>query len=159
MKHLLNGVAIVAALMVAAPAWAQTTTAPMTPSSRAAPSASTAAPMEPVASARRHKVRTHKTTRTGRHTVMRRGTGSSDNIANQLNSQELGRVGGSVPPGGSSLRGGWNEPSYGQPSPTQGIPGAGQPSASSHALTGPGPAYEPGQFQPSPSPNAPAQMR
>jgi hypothetical protein len=52
----------------------------------------------------------------------------SDSMANQLNTQELQRVGGGrnlMAPG--TLGGG-----YGQPSPTQGIPGGDQPSASSH---------------------------
>ena len=44
MKHLLNGVAIAAALAIAAPAWAQ---APMTPGGAGAPSA--AAPAAPAA--------------------------------------------------------------------------------------------------------------
>src|SRR5437762_3269313 len=43
MKHLMNGVAIAAALAIAAPVWAQSG-APMTPSSRAPAAASTAAP-------------------------------------------------------------------------------------------------------------------
>jgi hypothetical protein len=59
MKHLLNGVAIIATLAIAAPIWAQTS-APMTPSSRApaatapaAPAASPAAPA-PMATKARH---------------------------------------------------------------------------------------------------------
>jgi hypothetical protein len=81
---------------------------------------------------------------------MRRGTarqgGASDNIANQLNSQELSRVGGSTPgmapaPGmgpGPGMAPGMTPPpgsqggGYGQPNQVYGIPGAGQPSASSH---------------------------
>lgn len=159
MKHLLNGVAIAAALTIAGPVWAQTTAAPMTPSSRAAPSTSTAAPMEPMASTG-HKMRMHRTAR--HHTVMRRGTSrrgsADDNVANQLNAQELGRAGSSAPARAPGMAPGMSGP-YGQPSQIQGMPGAGQPSASAHAPTGPGPAYVPGQFQPSPSPNAPAQMR
>jgi hypothetical protein len=130
MKHLLNGVAIIATLAIAAPVWAQTS-APMTPSSRApaaaapaAPAASTAAPA-PMATKARHKRVAHR--------GMRRGTArraSPDSMANQLNAQELQRVGGGgarnlMAPG--TLGGG-----YGQPSPTQGIPGGDQPSASSH---------------------------
>jgi hypothetical protein len=130
MKHLLNGVAIIATLAIAAPVWAQTS-APMTPSSRApaaaapaAPAASTAAPA-PMATKARHKRVAHR--------GMHRGTArraSPDSMANQLNAQELQRVGGGgarnlMAPG--TLGGG-----YGQPSPTQGIPGGDQPSASSH---------------------------
>jgi hypothetical protein len=103
MKHLLNGVAIAAALAIAAPVWAQTG-APMTPSSRAPAAASTA---------RRGKAR----------------MANSDSMANQLNAQELSRAGGGArnPMAPGTLGGG-----YGQPSPTQGIPGGDQPSASSH---------------------------
>ena len=134
MKHLLNGVAVVAALAIAAPVWAQTA-APMTPSSRApaaapaatAPAASMAAPAAPTAKARHKRVVSHrKATRRG----MARKAGP-DSMANQLNAQELSRVqsGGYgdrlMAPG--TLGGG-----YGQPAPTQGIPGGNQPSASSH---------------------------
>lgn len=68
----------------------------------------------------------------------RTGRGTTDNIANQLNAQELQRAGGGGPvsaPGGGmapgTLGGG-----YGQPAPTQGIPGGDQPSASSHPPMG-----------------------
>jgi len=161
MKHLLNGVAVVAALAIAAPVWAQTA-APMTPSSRApaaapaatAPAASMAAPAAPTAKARHKRVSHHKATRRGMT-----GKASPDNIANQLNARELARVGSSSAPGMTGSygwgydqgAGGYGQPSptqggargglmapgtlgggYGQPSPTQGIPGGNQPSASSH---------------------------
>ena len=72
MKYVLNGVAVAAALTIAAPVWAQTSAAPMTPSSPAAPpSASTAVPMEPMAS---HRMRAHRRTRTSQRTVVRRAT-------------------------------------------------------------------------------------
>src|SRR6266581_4956661 len=108
MNHLLTGTAFAAALVIAAPVWAQAN-APMTRSSPAVPpSASTAAPMTPMASkARHHQVRMR------RHHVMRRGMGRqaspSDNVADQLNAQQLGRAGGSPPgmpygrPGGSTV--------------------------------------------------------
>lgn len=44
---------------------------------------------------------------------------------------------------------------YGQPNQTQGIPGAGQVPQSSNYPSGSGPQYVPGQYQVSPSPNAP----
>jgi hypothetical protein len=127
MKHLFNGVAIAAALAIAAPVWAQTG-APMTPSSRApagsAPAASAPAPA-PTATKARAKRATHR--RTARRGKARMA--GSDSMANQLNAQELQRVQGGgrnlMAPG--TLGGG-----YGQPSPTQGIPGGDQPSASSH---------------------------
>ena len=128
MKHLFNGVAIAAALAIAAPVWAQTG-APMTPSSRApagsAPAASAPAPA-PMATKARPKRATHR--RVVRRSKARMA--GSDSMANQLNAQELQRVGGGGgrnPMARGTLGGG-----YGQPSPTQGIPGGDQPSASSH---------------------------
>ena len=135
-KHLLSGVAIIATLAIVAPVWAQTSTAmkPSTPTASSAP-ASTA----PMATAPRHK-------RMGHRMAMRHGkrrAASPGNIANRLNAQELARVGSSSPPSPtlgptpSGTSGGPMAPGtlgggYGQPSPTQGIPGGNQPSASSH---------------------------
>jgi hypothetical protein len=150
-KHLLNGVAIVVALAVAAPVWAQTA-APMTPSSGAPAAAPPAAATAPAAKAR-HKRVSHSRASHGK--AMRRGTArrtSPDNIANQLNAQELARVGSSSAPDMAGSRSwGYGQPNpaqsgapgnlmapgtlgggYGQPAPTQGIPGGNQPSASSH---------------------------
>ena len=60
MKHLLNGVAIAAALAIAAPAWAQ---APMTPGApkpaAAAPAPAAAAPAAPTAAKQRHRPMRH----------------------------------------------------------------------------------------------------
>jgi hypothetical protein len=121
MKHLLNGIAIAAALAIVAPAWAQ---APMTPNA-AAPAAPKAAapaagaPMAPMASKMRHK-------RGAMHRMARRGGGES--TTDQLNREELARIqgGGAAPPppppGGVG----------GQPNELRGIPGSGQPSASEH---------------------------
>ena len=80
--------------------------------------------------------------------AMRRGMArrtSPDNITKQLNTQELARVGSSSAPdvagprglGYGGARGDLMAPGtlgggYDQPSPTQGIPGGNQPSASSH---------------------------
>ena len=128
MKHLLSGVAIAAVVAIAAPVWAQTS-APMTPSS-SAPAAAAPSGAAPMTTHARHKRVHHRMVmRHGRT----KGRGTTDNIANQLNSQELQRQGGapaSAPAGGmapGTLGGG-----YGQPSPTQGVPGGDQPSASSH---------------------------
>jgi hypothetical protein len=150
MKHLLSGTALAAALVFVAPVWAQTSST-MTRSSTA-PAASAAAPMAPMASerARPHRVRTHRTVRRGKA----RGAAPSDSVANQLNAQEAARTGGGAP----SPMGAATGP-YGQPNQIQGMPGAGQPSASSHMPEGPGPAYVPGQYQSSPSPNAPSPPR
>ena len=130
MKHLLNGVAVVAALAIAAPVWAQTS-APMTPSSRApaAPAASAPAPAAPMATKARSKRVVHRKTRRG---MARRA--SPDSVASQLNAQELSRVqgGGGAPPVAGGMAPGTLGGGYGQPAPTQGIPGGNQPSASSH---------------------------
>ena len=128
MKHLLSGVAVLAALAIAAPVWAQTA-APMTPSSRApaAPAASAPAPAAPMATKARHKRVVHRKTRRG---MARRG--SPDSMASQLNAQELSRVQGGGAPVAGGMAPGTLGGGYGQPAPTQGIPGGNQPSASSH---------------------------
>jgi hypothetical protein len=121
MKHLLNGVAIAAALAIAAPAaWAQ---APMTPKAApaapkaAAPAAPAAgAPMAPTASKQRHK-------RGGKRYARRGGAVS---MTDQLNREELARIQSGAPPMAPTGT------SAGQPNELRGIPGAGQPSASEH---------------------------
>ena len=130
MKHLLNGVAVVCALAIADPLWAQTAA----PTSRApaapAPAASAPAPMAPTATKARHKrVANRKASRRG----MARKAGP-DSMANQLNAQELSRVqsGGGAAPVAGGMAPGTLGGGYGQPAPTQGIPGGNQPSASSH---------------------------
>ena len=126
MKHLLSGTAMAAALVIAAPVWAQTA-APMTPSSRT-PATSAAAPAAPAAKVRHKRVSHSKATRRG----MARKAGP-DSVANQLNAQELSRVqGGGAPPVAGGMAPGTLGGGYGQPAPTQGIPGGNQPSASSH---------------------------
>jgi hypothetical protein len=121
MKHLLNGVAIAAALAIAAPAWAQ---APMTPAAKSAPKAAAPAaapmaaePMKPMASKQRHK-------RGGTKRMAKRG-GPAMSMTDQLNREELARIqaGGAAPMVGGT---------GGQPNQLRGIPGAGQPSASEH---------------------------
>src|SRR5215472_5837825 len=127
MKHLFNGVAIAAALAIAAPVWAQTGT-PMTPSSRApagsAPAASAPAPA-PMATKARAKRATHrKTTRGGKVRMA-----GFDSMANQLNAQELQRVQGGGGRNLMALAGRRLRPALPDP---QGIPGGDQPSVSSH---------------------------
>src|SRR5712691_9082706 len=123
MKHLLNGVAIAAALAIAAPAaWAQ---APMTPKSSAPKAAAPAAaptagaPTAPMASKQRHK-------RGGKHYARRGRGGPAMSMTDQLNREELARIqsGGAAMPPSQGIPG--------QPSELRGIPGAGQPSASEH---------------------------
>jgi hypothetical protein len=92
MKHLLNGVAIAAALAIAAPAWAQ---APMAPSSAGAPKAAApaaaAAPMKPMAGKQRHH-------RMMRHHMAKGAKMSPDRMADQLNREELARLQGGGQP-------------------------------------------------------------
>jgi hypothetical protein len=130
MKHLLSGAAIAAALVIAAPVWTQTNAAPMMPS--AAPSA-TSAPKDTMGS----PIGIHQV-KARHHRTARRGSGS-DNIANQLNAQEVARNsgGGMAPAPSPRGMGGAPAPAYGgprneygQPNQIYGMPGAGQPSAS-----------------------------
>ena len=122
MKHLLNGVAIAAALAIAAPAWAQAPMTPKTSAPKAAPAAAPAAgaPMAPMASKQRHK-------RGMRH-MARRGGGGAVSMTDQLNREELARIQSGAPPAPPPMPG-----VAGQPDELRGIPGAGQPSASYHA--------------------------
>ncbi len=117
MKHLLNGVAIAAALAIAAPAaWAQ---APMTPKAApaapkaAAPAAPAAgAPMAPTASKQRHK-------RGARHYARRGGAVS---MTDQLNREELARIQSGGAPRGPARAGG--EPGGALPPGTSTAPAA-----------------------------------
>ena len=85
MKHLLNGVAIAAALAIATPVWAQ---APKAPSPPAAPSAGAPmTPMTPMAGKQRHKRMMHR--------MGQRGGG--DMMTEQLNREELARIQGGGP--------------------------------------------------------------
>lgn len=59
------------------------------------------------------------------------GPRSADSTANQLNAEEAARTAG----GSSGMMGSHGGP-YGQPSPTQGVPGAAQSPASSHLPSG-----------------------
>jgi hypothetical protein len=92
MKHLLNGVMIAAALAIAGPVWAQTGApmgAPMSPSAAGAPSAGMPS-AEPMAAAPRHRARPHRAVRRG--AARSSAKSSADNVASQLNQQELSRV-------------------------------------------------------------------
>jgi hypothetical protein len=137
MKHPLSGTIFAAALVIAAPVWAQTQPAPYAQPAppRPAPYAQPAPPQtyaQPAPSYKERRVYRKHHKRHAGHTRMhygRRSGAPQDNMANQLNAQELARMGGAGPGPGmaGSYRGG-----YGQPSPTEGMPGAYQPSASSH---------------------------
>jgi hypothetical protein len=109
MKHLLTGVAMAAALAIAAPVWAQT--APMTPSSppKAAPAPAATTPMakKPMA-----KMPMKKHTAMHHHRGM---TSEGDQMTEQLNQQELSRLQG----GNTSAM---PAPAAGTPAPGMGAP-------------------------------------
>jgi len=172
MNHLLSGTAFAAALAIAAPVWPQTA-APVTPASPAPAAAvsakAAAAPAAPITTSASHKqmhVRhrvhhhayNHAANRSYRHAYRYHAyyRARPGDIANQLNAQELGRVGSSSVPGtASSYSWGYDQgpAGYRQPSPTQGIPGAWQ-----HVPSDPGPQWIPG-YQSSASSHPPGQMR
>ncbi len=120
MRYLLRGVAIIATFAIAAPVWAQTA-APMT------------------APHKRIYVHHHVWHHRGHHVYHR---ASPNNIANQLNAEELERLSSSSASGMEESHGGpygeWKPTGgsrggpYGQPTPTFGMRGAWQSSASSH---------------------------
>jgi hypothetical protein len=121
MKHLLNGVAIAAALAIAAPAWAQAV--PGQPSrTTGIPKAGTASPSTGTPISKEQKAAmVHKR-------AMRRAArrGAAPSAADQLNHEELLRVeggGGTPAPMGAGP--------YGQPNNTRGIPKAGTAPATS----------------------------
>ena len=100
MKHLLNGVAIAAALAIAAPVWAQAPASPSSPP-KAPPAAAApagakmapmaGAPMAPMAGKQKHK-RMHRAM--ARRGMMR---GGGDMMTDQLNRDELARIQGGAP--------------------------------------------------------------
>ena len=122
MKHLLNGVAIAAALAIAAPAWAQ---APMTPGASAPaaapPAAAAAAPAAPKAAKQRHHRPMRSAAKGGKRGKVRAGAG--DSMTSQLTREELARIsgGGGMPPGGPM-----------GPGPANAGAGQGGPRASGH---------------------------
>jgi hypothetical protein len=120
MKHLLNGVAIAAALAIAAPAWAQAV--PGQPSrTTGMPKAGTASPSTGTPISKEQKAAmVHK--RAMRRAARRAPVATP---ADQLNHEELLRVGG----GGMPAAAGTGP--YGQPNNTRGIPKAGTAPATS----------------------------
>jgi uncharacterized protein involved in copper resistance len=135
MKHLLTGVAMAAALAIAAPVWAQN--APATPGGNnptsgtagpfapkaapapAAPAAAAPAPATPMAAKPMH----HKSMRHATHATRvshRRGHMSSgDRMTEDLNRQELQRImgGGAPPPAPMPMTPGGNNPTSGSAGP------------------------------------------
>ena len=185
MKYLLSGTAIAAALVIAVPVWGQTSGTRMAPSSGApsatsAPMGSMGSHMRSHRVKARHHATRHgkarmsasdevanqlnaqEAARTGGAPAPAYGrTTGPYGQPNQLYgipgagqaspSPEYPTTPGAYVPGPTV-----SHPNpYGQRSPTQGIPGAGQVPQSSDYPSGPGPRYVPGQYQVSPSPNAP----
>ena len=133
MKHLLIGAAAATALVVAAPVWAQP--APTTAPPSATSPAPAAAPVQPMnrmpaggratsergatgsvtrAHHRRHAVHAAKRPSSAKHSSA--GNAANDNVANQLNSQELAGFGAGnpttmnrMPMGGRATSGGPNQ--------------------------------------------------
>jgi len=105
MKHLLTGVAMAAALAIAAPAWAQSAPSPAPAKPAAAPAKPAAAPMAPMAA----KKPVH-------HWHHRMSAG--DQMTEQLNAQELQRImGGAPPPPPPPPTPGGNNPTSGSAGP------------------------------------------
>jgi len=114
MKHLLNGVAIAAALVIASPVWAQNPP-PASPPAPPKPSAAPVAPPKPMATpavpakpmampmAQKHRPVRHMVMR-HRHMMgegdrgHRRMMGEGDRMTDELNRQELARIQGAPPP-------------------------------------------------------------
>jgi hypothetical protein len=153
-KHLLSGSAMIASVVIGSPVWAAT----------ALPIGAVAARVMPmttiVADKQLHCAVQHPAHRRV-HTANRARRGD---IANRLNRAELDRLTMSItPPAGAQVYNGGpimigsDGSGYGQPSPTQGIPGAWQASASSRAPADPSwGRLMPGGSQASASSHAPA---
>jgi hypothetical protein len=138
MKHLLTGVAMAAALAIAAPVWAQQN-APMTPGGnnptsgsagpfapKAAPApapapADNAAPAKPMAAHPMHRRSMHHVSHGSSHVAHvshRRGMGGGDRTTEQLNAQELARItGGGMAPAPAPMAPGGNNPTSGSAGP------------------------------------------
>jgi hypothetical protein len=138
MNHLLTGTAFAAALVIAAPVWAQTTPygtqpapyaqpAPPRPAPYAQPAPPQPAPYaQPAPYKERHAYRKHHKRYVG-HTRRYYARGSSapnDNVANQLNRQELSNLSGSNTPSAGYAPQGYPPPQGYAP---QGYPPQGQP--------------------------------
>lgn len=122
MKHLLTGVAMAAALAIAAPALAQN--APMTPS--APPKAAAPAPA-PKAAASKPASTTAMARKPMRHRHMAsRRMGSGDQMTEQLNQQELQRLTG----GNAGAPSPMSAPMPGGNNPTSGSAGPFAPAGS-----------------------------
>jgi hypothetical protein len=125
MKHLLTGVAMAAALAIAAPVWAQT--APMTPPA-APPAAAPKAPATPAKPAMAKPMAKKPMHHMAMHHHHRGMMGEGDKMTEDLNKQELDRItgGGGAAPMPMSAPGG-NNPTSGSAGPFAPAPGMGAP--------------------------------
>src|SRR5580704_3319138 len=101
MKHLLTGVAMAAALAIAAPVWAQST--PMTPSAPSKPTTSTPSSSTPMASkpmASKPMASMPMPKKPVHHMASHKGgmMNQGDQMTEQLNQQELQRIQSGSPP-------------------------------------------------------------
>src|SRR3954449_4746939 len=109
MKHVLNGVAIAAALAITAPALAQAQTSGAPPQGSAAAPATGGHAAGHATAARVHRPQrpTHgrgTTSRSVASVSRSAGTSPTDNVANQLNGQELQRLEASPAPAAMTAR-------------------------------------------------------
>jgi hypothetical protein len=117
MKHLLNGVAVVAGLVIAAPVWAQN---PATPGATGAgvPPPTPAAPAPTSATPPMHHVMHHARAMHAHHMGMARQAREAGDTTAALNREELARIQSgspSMPPPGGAMPGG--APGSAQPMP------------------------------------------
>lgn len=126
MKHLLTGVAMAAALAIAAPVWAQN--APAAPAAPAKPAA--AAPAKPAA-AKPAAAKTMAKKPMHRHMAMHHRMSAGDQMTEDLNKQELQRImgGGAPAPAPASMTPGGNNPTSGTAGPFAPVGAAPPPPA------------------------------
>ena len=125
MKHLLTGVAMAAALAIAAPVWAQNTTpggnnptsgsaGPLAPKPAAPPPAAPAAPAKPMA----QPMAKPMAAKPMHHMAMHHRMSAGDQMTEQLNAQELQRIMGGAPaPAPAPMMPGGNNPTSGSAGP------------------------------------------
>jgi hypothetical protein len=132
MKHLLTGVAMAAALAIAAPVWAQSTpTAPAAPpAAPSKPMSSTPSSSTPMASKPMPMASKPMPKKPMHHMASHKGgmMSQGDQMTEQLNQQELQRIQSGSPPampaGGmapGNMSPGGNNPTTGAAAPTAGI--------------------------------------
>jgi hypothetical protein len=130
MKHLLTGVAMAAALAIAAPVWAQN--APMTPGGNN-PTSGSAGPFAPKpapapAAAPKPMAAPKAAMKPAKKSMRHKRMTSDDLTTEQLNAQELARItgAGAAPPPPPMMPGG-NNPTSGSAGPFAPSPGMGAP--------------------------------